>query len=393
MAEMKVLVIVPVQETSTGGMNPLIHRLVAYGGDRVAYLRIDPSNGEADIPQCTAQQACHDVSVMPQVLDMRGRGASRLFHWLLNRTKRNALIDHIVGVATQFDGVVIADLEKLGWLIAPLKKRLSVPVSLFVCGDENGVQTAPNAIPKRRRKAAAAADWVFVSSDGIRKLMERKFGADRGKTVLIRGACDLKAVDRVLASNVRALYDLPVAGPVVLGSRPFVEAAQYDVLIEAWPDVERLVPAATLVLAGDGPDLGHLRDCAARSAAERIVILEGLSGDALTAVRKTVSLYVRPSARTPRGGEEASAIATLDAMACGLPVVVGGPSAGAECVENGVSGAVITADTPQSVAAAVIKLLAARDQAKQYGNAAKKAASARTWSEELSTLFAHCFRQ
>ncbi|MCG7205754.1 glycosyltransferase [Streptomyces arenae] len=83
-----------------------------------------------------------------------------------------------------------------------------------------------------------------------------------------------------------------------------------DVLVRAWPEVLRRVPEARLVLVGDGPDRDALRRLAPAS-----VEFAG----AVTDVRpwyRAADLVVLPSRW------EGMALAPLEAMACGRPVLV-----------------------------------------------------------------------
>ncbi|MEU0444640.1 glycosyltransferase [Streptomyces tendae] len=83
-----------------------------------------------------------------------------------------------------------------------------------------------------------------------------------------------------------------------------------DVLLDAWQSVLARVPDARLVLVGDGPDRARL---AARAPAS--VLLTGAVGDA-AAWYRAADLVVLPSRW------EGMALAPLEAMACGRPVVV-----------------------------------------------------------------------
>ncbi|MFC9470275.1 glycosyltransferase, partial [Streptomyces coelicoflavus] len=83
-----------------------------------------------------------------------------------------------------------------------------------------------------------------------------------------------------------------------------------DLLLGAWETVRARVPGARLVLVGDGPDRARL---AARAPAS--VVLAGTVADA-TAWYRAADLVVLPSRW------EGMALAPLEAMACGRPVVV-----------------------------------------------------------------------
>ncbi|MFC4471046.1 glycosyltransferase [Streptomyces xiangluensis] len=83
-----------------------------------------------------------------------------------------------------------------------------------------------------------------------------------------------------------------------------------DVLLEAWPSVLRHVPGARLALVGDGPDEEQLRHRAPEG-----VLFAGAVADSLPWYQ-AADLVVLPSRW------EGMALAPLEAMACGRPVVV-----------------------------------------------------------------------
>ncbi|MFD5629328.1 glycosyltransferase [Streptomyces sp. NPDC127072] len=101
----------------------------------------------------------------------------------------------------------------------------------------------------------------------------------------------------------------PVAPLVVCVGRLCRQKGQ-DVLLEAWPEVVRRVPAARLVLVGDGPDAERLR-----AGAPRGVLFAGAAEDAVPWYQ-AADLVVLPSRW------EGMALAPLEAMACGRPVVL-----------------------------------------------------------------------
>ncbi|WP_046731518.1 glycosyltransferase [Streptomyces humi] len=102
----------------------------------------------------------------------------------------------------------------------------------------------------------------------------------------------------------------PAAAPLVVCVGRLCRQKGQDVLVRAWPEVLRRVPRARLVLVGDGPDRDALRRLAPAS-----VEFAG----AVTDVRpwyRAADLVVLPSRW------EGMALAPLEAMACGRPVLV-----------------------------------------------------------------------
>jgi glycosyltransferase involved in cell wall biosynthesis len=100
------------------------------------------------------------------------------------------------------------------------------------------------------------------------------------------------------------------AAPLVVCVGRLCRQKGQDILLEAWPSVLRRVPTARLVLVGDGPDAARLR-----AAAPRDVLFAGSAADAVPWYQ-AADLVVLPSRW------EGMALAPLEAMACGRPVVM-----------------------------------------------------------------------
>lgn len=116
-----------------------------------------------------------------------------------------------------------------------------------------------------------------------------------------------------------------------------------DVLLAAWETVARQVPGARLVLVGDGPDETELRQLAPPG-----VLFAGNVADARPWYQ-AADLVVLPSRW------EGMALAPLEAMACGRPVVVSDVDGARESLPAGLDP--VPAEDPAALARAVTALL------------------------------------
>lgn len=120
-----------------------------------------------------------------------------------------------------------------------------------------------------------------------------------------------------------------------------------DVLLDAWDTVVRRVPAARLVLVGDGPCEGQLR----RKAPES-VLFAGAVAD-VAPWYQAADLVVLPSRW------EGMALAPLEAMACGRPVVVTDVDGARESLPDALAGpCLVPPGDPAALAGAIGALLA-----------------------------------
>ncbi|MDO0927647.1 glycosyltransferase [Streptomyces sp. TG1A-8] len=137
----------------------------------------------------------------------------------------------------------------------------------------------------------------------------------------------------------------PVAPLVVCVGRLCRQKGQ-DVLLRAWPDVLRALPDARLVLVGDGPD----RDALRRRAHPR-VHFTGAVADAVPWYR-AADLVVLPSRW------EGMALAPLEALACGRPVVLTDVDGARESLPPALTArCLVPAEDPAALAGAVAALL------------------------------------
>ncbi|MER7001120.1 glycosyltransferase [Streptomyces sp. NPDC000410] len=140
--------------------------------------------------------------------------------------------------------------------------------------------------------------------------------------------------------------DLPVSAPLVVCVGRLCRQKGQDVLLSAWEQVLRRLPNACLVLVGDGPD-----DDLLRSSAPASVRFAGSAPDAAPWYR-AADLVVLPSRW------EGMALAPLEAMACGRPVVVSDVDGARESLPPGHALFCLTPpEDPYALATAVSDLL------------------------------------
>lgn len=143
------------------------------------------------------------------------------------------------------------------------------------------------------------------------------------------------------------LFDIPSDAPLVVCVGRLCRQKGQDLLLRAWPQVGAAVPDARLVLVGDGPDGEQLR-----SLAPPGVLFAGASRD-IRPWFQAADVVVLPSRW------EGMALAPLEAMACGRPVVVTDVSGARESLPPGHEDlALVPPEDPPALAAALSRLLA-----------------------------------
>jgi D-inositol-3-phosphate glycosyltransferase len=157
---------------------------------------------------------------------------------------------------------------------------------------------------------------------------------------------------------------------------PLAEDQGLDTVMRALADV----PGAELVIAG-GPDRAKLRsDKVYRSLAklamelgvrDRLVWHGRVAGAELPALLRSADLLVDMAAQ-----EQATSV-TLEAMACGVPVIAAAVGSHQDTVVDGITGALVPPGEPAVLARRIHRLLASPMLLKGYGLAATDRARSR----------------
>ncbi len=155
----------------------------------------------------------------------------------------------------------------------------------------------------------------------------------------------------------------PAAGPVVaFVGRIEPRKAPLD-LVAAAPAIKAGAPDARVMIVGSDPfhsDPGYVESVRAAGEVEHYGWVDDAAG-----LMRHVDVLVAPSLQEPFG------TVLAEAMAAGTPVVATRVGGLAEVVEDGVTGRLVEAGRPDLIAAAVLDVLARRDE---MGAAARRSA-------------------
>jgi glycosyltransferase involved in cell wall biosynthesis len=136
-----------------------------------------------------------------------------------------------------------------------------------------------------------------------------------------------------------------------------------DVLLRAFAQVEKQIPSARLVLAGDGPDRQALVNLAQSLGLQQVMFL-GWRTDAAN-LMADMDLLVIPSRW------EGFGLVALEAMALGKPIVASRISALPEIIAPEETGLLVAPGDPDALAESIRMLLADRRRAERMGRAGR----------------------
>ncbi|MFJ6387420.1 glycosyltransferase [Streptomyces sp. NPDC091972] len=298
-----------------------MHQSATDPGPRVLHLTQPVDGGVArvvtDLARAQVAAGLHVTVACPDgplAADLRALGAD-VRRWEATRSPGPALVREVRRLARVVEEVrpdlVHAHSAKAG-LAGRIAVRGRIPTVFQPHAwsfEAVGGVTAALALAWERRGARWATRTVCVSE------AERRTGQRAGiagRWSVIPNGIDTERFRPAAADTVRArlLPGVDPAAPLVVCVGRLCRQKGQDVLLRAWDAVLHRVPEARLVLVGDGPERDRLRERAPGS-----VLLAGPVADAVPWYR-AADLVVLPSRW------EGMALAPLEAMACGRPVVV-----------------------------------------------------------------------
>lgn len=181
---------------------------------------------------------------------------------------------------------------------------------------------------------------------------------------------------------LRASWGVGPDDVVLLYAGRFAQEKGVEVLFDALPDVLRRRADVKVLFVGKGPMEDRVRELAAR-APDRVISREFIQdADALAAVYASADVFLAP------GPYETFGLATLEAMASGLPVVAPSEGGSAETVSAAQAGVLFRAHDRRDFANKVVELLEADRRA--GGRRARRFAETQmTWNDTFERMLVH----
>jgi phosphatidylinositol alpha-1,6-mannosyltransferase len=140
----------------------------------------------------------------------------------------------------------------------------------------------------------------------------------------------------------------------------------HDQLLEAWPAIRAAVPAARLVVAGDGNDRPRLEQRARDLGVAASVIFTGFVDDAaLTALYRHAAVFAMPSRN------EGFGLVYLEAMAHQLPCVGSTADAARDIIEHGRTGFLVEQSAIAAISGHLIDVLTSPARRQALGAAGR----------------------
>jgi len=172
-------------------------------------------------------------------------------------------------------------------------------------------------------------------------------------------------------------FGLPADQPIITYIGRVDAEKHLPVLMRAFVRVKSIMPHAHLLIVGDGTDRTNLENLAHEVGVRRDVTFTGrVSDEDLRALHQVGSVYCMPSPA------ELQSIATLEAMASGMPIVAVDAGALRELCQNERNGYLTEQDDDEAIAEGILRIL--QDNGLQKKMAKESLAIAKTHDIETT---------
>ena len=170
-------------------------------------------------------------------------------------------------------------------------------------------------------------------------------------------------------AGVRSKLGIADEAPVVVCTARIVRRKGQDTMVRAWPQVIADVPDARLLLVGDGPHRARVEDLAeSLGVVDSVTFTGSVPWEEVPAYTDAGDVFAMPCRTRLFGLEpEAFGIVSIEAAACGLPVVVGRSGGAPETVLEGETGFVVDPCHVDALAGRLVGLLMERPRSLLLG--------------------------
>jgi glycosyltransferase involved in cell wall biosynthesis len=280
------------------------------------------------------------------------------------------------------------------------KAGLIARVASLLSGHTPTVVTVHNQVlyggisPLMRRVYITLERWlarrtarIITVSDALRTELLDVYGLPARLVTTVHNGLDLspflKGGDGPAA---RRRYGVP-ADSVAFGlAARFAPQKAHDVLIDAAVPVLERDERAWLLLAGDGPLLEAARTKARATRVRDRILFPGFETD-VPGLLAALDVYVSPAIAEGLG------LATIEAMAAGLPVVATTAGGTPEVVESGVTGVLVPPGRPAPLTEALNGLLRDLALRRSMGEAGRARAVAEFGEDRMLERIAEVYRE
>ena len=259
--------------------------------------------------------------------------------------------DQLEGVLTRRNAQLLhVYFGHTGVHLLPFMRNWSRPSLVSFHGMDIMLRNEEPGYNHRLRALLATLPLVLARSESLgSRLME--LGCDASKIRINRTGVPMGGFPYLVHSP-------PADGAwcIIQASR-FIEKKGLDITLKAFAEFRKKYPNSELILAGEGPLEGQLKDLARTLGVGGSVHYPGfLNQKQLAAAYRSAHLFLHPSQTTTSGDQEGVPNSMLEAMASGLPVIATLHGGIPEAVHSGYDGLLVPERDTAALANALFEI-------------------------------------
>ena len=306
----------------------------------------------ADVPSSVRLSSSTSESRIGRLLELR-------------RYIRETRPDLVVSFLSYFTVLAAAKTAATG---ARVVFVLGTPMSAFLADADYHWKTPSHRtlFAMITRAGYNMADAIATTSKGVSDDLVRHFGVRESAIKVVHNPIDFVAMKDATAEPLDAADEGAWKHPAIVSAGRLAEAKNFPLLIEAMALLRRRLPAARLFILGQGDQEPQLRQQIASLGLTDAVRLCGFQ-------RNPWKYVARADVFALTSRYEGFGNVLIEAMACGVPVVVTSSPGPLEIVRDNVDGVIVPEHTPAAVAAALEAILTDDRRRASMAEAAKEA--------------------
>jgi glycosyltransferase involved in cell wall biosynthesis len=212
------------------------------------------------------------------------------------------------------------------------------------------------------------ADAIATTSQGVSDDLMQHFGVRESAIKVVHNPIDFDAMNDAVAEPLDASVAREWTHPAIVSAGRLAEAKNFPLLIDAMALLRQRLPAARLFILGQGDQEPQLRQQIASLGLSDAVRLCGFQ-------RNPWKYIARADVFALTSRYEGFGNVLVEAMACGVPVVVTSSPGPLEIVRDNVDGVIVPEHTAPAVAQALEMMLTDDRRRASMAAAAREASS------------------